>query len=159
MLGFLRNTGNVQALGSREGRQIPQLPTDRKLYDNRDLTRLLYGMVDNFAKWLSSNYAHPDIAYWIQKYIKHQGIIKLRDFPMLPITMQPIAASQDLMLHGRENIPGDFTASRVYPCELSSPHLHCILDQALHHALTANTPRTMGVLQHVPTQTHRWLPT
>ena len=33
------------------------------LCDNRDRTRLLYRMVNNFAKWLSSNYAHPDIAY------------------------------------------------------------------------------------------------
>ena len=41
-----------------------------KLCDNRDRMRLLYGMVDNFAKWLSPNYAHPDIAYWIPKYIK-----------------------------------------------------------------------------------------
>ena len=67
------------------------------LCDNRDRTRLLYGMVNNFAKWLSSNYAHPDISYWIPKYIKLGGIKKLGYFPMLPIAMQPIAASQYLI--------------------------------------------------------------
>ena len=67
------------------------------LCDNRERTLLLYRMVNNFAKWLSSNYAHPDIAYWIPKYIKLRGIKNLGNFPMLPIAMQPIAASQDLV--------------------------------------------------------------
>ena len=120
-------------------------------------------MVDNFAKWLSSNYAHPDTAYWIPKYIKLRGIKKLGDLPMLPIAMRPIASSQDLIpwtcfMEGK-NIPGDFTDSRVFPRELSFPPIHCRLDQALYHALTANLPRTMGVPQCVPTRPHRWIPT
>ena len=55
-------------------------------------------MVDNFSKWISSNYAYPDITYWIPKYIKLRGIKKLGGFLMLPIAMRPIAATQDLIL-------------------------------------------------------------
>ena len=131
------------------------------LCNNRDRMRLLYGMVDNFAKRLSLNYAHPDIAYWITKYIKLCGIKKLGDFPdatqqYVNYCGQPKLNPVD-MLHGRENIPGDFTASRVCPREISSPPLNCRLDQALNNVLTSNLPCTMGVPQLVRTRLHRWL--
>ena len=57
------------------------------------------------------------------------------------------------MFHGRENIPGYFTASRVCPCKLSFPPLHCRLDQALHHVLT-ETPHAQWVFHNVSLHNH-----
>ena len=82
---------------------------------------------------------------------------------MLPIDMRPIAAIQELILWtcfmGGEMSRDILLLLESFLASSPSPPLHCGLYQALHHALTANLPRKMGVTQRVPTRPHRWIPT
>ena len=54
-------------------------------------------MTYKFASWLTTNYAHPEIAYCIPNYIKIRGIQNLGEFSTLSREIQVIADSQDFI--------------------------------------------------------------
>ena len=54
-------------------------------------------MVTTLSAWLHNNYAHPELAYWIPKYILLRGTRQLSDFPYLSAEMRRVAVSQDLI--------------------------------------------------------------
>ena len=62
-----------------------------------DRTRLLHGMVHNLQEWLDNNYTHPELAYWLPKYILLRGTRQLSDFPYLSAEMRQVADKQDLI--------------------------------------------------------------
>ena len=47
--------------------------------------------------WLDNNYAHPELAYWLPKYILLRGTARLTDFPQMSAEMAAVARSQDLI--------------------------------------------------------------
>ena len=59
--------------------------------------QLMNDMVTVLHKWLHKNHAHPELAYWIPKYIQLRGTEKLGDFPHLSLEMKEVAAQQDLI--------------------------------------------------------------
>ena len=68
---------------------------------------LFHESMDLLDKWLSEdNRTHPELAFWIPKYLLFRGTIHFTDLgPMLP-TLQRAAASQDIIgwiefLHGK----------------------------------------------------------
>ena len=75
----------------------PERASHLNLCPDADRTRLLHSMADNLEKWLSDNHGHPDLIYWLPRYIKLRGTRQLSDFPMLSPEMQQIARSQDLI--------------------------------------------------------------
>ena len=48
-----------------------------------DRTCLLHTMAEKLQTWLENNYAHPELAYWLPKYILLRGTRKLSSFPYL----------------------------------------------------------------------------
>jgi hypothetical protein len=62
-----------------------------------DRTRLFHEMADKLKEWLNDNYAHPELAYWIPRYIKLRGTHRLGTFHQLSPEMSRVAASQDLI--------------------------------------------------------------
>ena len=58
-------------------------------------TRLLHDMVERLQQWLNDNYSHPELAYWLPKYILLHGTRQLGDFPYLSSEMIRVADSQD----------------------------------------------------------------
>ena len=62
-----------------------------------DRTRLFNEMADKLGEWLNDNYAHPELAYWIPRYIKLRGTHRLGTFHQLSPEMSRVAASQDLI--------------------------------------------------------------
>ena len=62
-----------------------------------DRTRLFNEMADKLEEWLNDNYAHPELAYWIPRYIKLRGTHRLGTFHQLSPEMSRVAASQDLI--------------------------------------------------------------
>ena len=67
------------------------------LCGDAERTRLLNTMADKLGTWLSINHAHPELEYWIPKYIKLRGIRQVSDFTGLSADMKQVAASQDLI--------------------------------------------------------------
>ena len=67
------------------------------LCSDPDRTQMLHQMVDKLQAWLDNNYTHPELAYWIPKYILLRGTRRLGDFPYLSSEMQRVAQSQDLI--------------------------------------------------------------
>lgn len=62
-----------------------------------DRTRLLEVMADDFGRWLSTNHGHPELVYWIPRYIKLRGTRRLEEMPRLTHAFQLVARSQDLI--------------------------------------------------------------
>ena len=60
-------------------------------------TTLHTEMTDDLKKWLYNNFAHPELAYWIPRYILLRGTSKLSDFPHLSPEMTKVALQQDLI--------------------------------------------------------------
>ena len=60
----------------------PERASHLNLCPDADRTRLLHSMADNLEKWLSNNHGHPDLIYWLPRYIKLRGTRQLSDFPM-----------------------------------------------------------------------------
>ena len=54
-------------------------------------------MADKLGEWLSNNYAHPGLAYWIPRYTKLRSTQCLDTFHQLSPEMTWVAASQDLI--------------------------------------------------------------
>ena len=67
------------------------------LCSNAERTLLFTQMADRIGVWLSNNFAHPELAYWIPRYIKLRGTRRLGDMPSLSEDMRTVAASQDLI--------------------------------------------------------------
>ena len=67
------------------------------LCSNPERTDLLMQMADELERWLRRHYAHPDIAYWLPRYVKLRGTRRLRDLPGLPRSMRAVAEAQDLI--------------------------------------------------------------
>ena len=67
------------------------------LCSDPDRTCLLHTMVEKLQTWLDNNYTHPELAYWLPKYILLRGTRKLSSFPYLSMEMRKVAASQDLI--------------------------------------------------------------
>jgi len=65
--------------------------------ENSDRTKLLTLMADKLGNWMSSNYGHPDLTYWLPRYIRLQGICRFQDLPGLLPEMRKVARSQDLI--------------------------------------------------------------
>ena len=60
-------------------------------------SQLLTEMATNLEQWLLNNHTHPELAYWIPRYIKLRGTRRLSDMPFLSPEMRVVAASQDLI--------------------------------------------------------------
>jgi len=71
--------------------------TRLNIYPSEGRTKLLEDMVTDLRIWLYKNYAHPELTYWIPKYIELCGTHKVRDFPHLSMEMKEIAVQQDLI--------------------------------------------------------------
>jgi len=55
-------------------------------------------MAEKLGTWLSKNQAHPELTYWIPKYIKLRGIQQLSEFTGgLSADMTQVAASQEVI--------------------------------------------------------------
>ena len=54
-------------------------------------------MADDLGGWLRKNFSHPEIAFWLPRYIKLRGTRRLGDMPGLSPSMKRVAASQDLI--------------------------------------------------------------
>ena len=67
------------------------------LCPNRDQTKLLPDMTAELTTWLDNNYTHPELAYWLPKYILLRGTARLTDFPHMSAEMAIVARSQDLI--------------------------------------------------------------
>ena len=65
------------------------------LCSDPDRTQLLHEMVTKLQQWLDNNYTHPELAYWLPKYILLRGTRRLSSFPYLSHDMQKVARSQD----------------------------------------------------------------
>ena len=63
----------------------------------KDRTELQAEMATSLEQWLLNNYAHPELAYWIPRYIKLRGTKHLSDMPFLSQEMARVAVSQDLI--------------------------------------------------------------
>ena len=50
-----------------------EMTTHLNLCGDPERTRLLNEMADKLGGWISDNYAHPELAYWIPCYIKLHG--------------------------------------------------------------------------------------
>ena len=83
--------GRCPNCGRRETSQHLMLCTDP------DRTRLLEVMADDFGRWLSANHGHPELAYWIPRYIKLRGTRSLEALPRLSPAFLHVAQSQDLI--------------------------------------------------------------
>ena len=83
--------GNCPDCGRRETASHLNLCSDP------DRTCLLHTMVEKLQTWLDNNYTHPELAYWLPKYILLRGTRKLSSFPYLSLEMRKVAASQDLI--------------------------------------------------------------
>ena len=60
--------------------------------------QLINTMTDMLGTWLCKNHVHPELAYWILKYIKLRGIQWLSSSTGLSANMKQVAESQDLIL-------------------------------------------------------------
>ena len=76
--------------GKEEAQHLMQCP-------DADRTRLLEVMADDFGRWLSTNHGHPELVYWIPRYIKLRGTRRLEEMPRLTPAFQHVARSQDLI--------------------------------------------------------------
>ena len=65
------------------------------LCSDPDRTQLLHEMVDQLQRWLNDSFTHPELAYWLPKYILLRGTRRLSSFPYLSPAMQKVAHSQD----------------------------------------------------------------
>ena len=54
-------------------------------------------MTAELTTWLNNNYTHPELAYWLPKYILLRGTARLTDFPHMSAKMATVARSQDLI--------------------------------------------------------------
>ena len=75
----------------------PETASHLCLCPNGDRTRLLKDMTADLTTWLHNNYAHPELAYWLPKYILLRGTAQLTDFPQMSAEMATVARSQDLI--------------------------------------------------------------
>ena len=75
----------------------PETASHLCLCPNGDRTRLLKDMTADLTTWLNNNYAHPELAYWLPKYILLRGTAQLTDFPQMSAEMATVARSQDLI--------------------------------------------------------------
>ena len=75
----------------------PETASHLCLCPNRDCTRLLKNMTAELTTWLNNNYTHPELAYWLPKYILLRGTARLTDFPQMSVEMTTVARSQDLI--------------------------------------------------------------
>ena len=86
---------------SRDGRcpdcGMRETASHLNLCSDPDRTNLLQTMVESLQEWLDNNYAHPELAYWLPKYILLRGTRTLSSFPYLSREMKKVAASQDLI--------------------------------------------------------------
>ena len=64
---------------------------------NPERTLLLTQMADSIGTWLRQNYAHPEIAYWLPRYIKLRGTRPFGNMPGMSADMRRVARSQDLI--------------------------------------------------------------
>ena len=62
-----------------------------------DHTRLLEVMADDFGRWMSTNHGHPELVYWLPRYIKLRGTRRLEEMPRITPAFQQVARSQDLI--------------------------------------------------------------
>ena len=67
------------------------------LCPDKDRTQLLADMSTKLGGWLEEHYTHPELAYWIPRYIRLRGTRRLLDFPFHSRAMQRVAESQDLI--------------------------------------------------------------
>lgn len=97
---------------------------------NEDRTLLLKKDADELAKWLSlDDNTHPEIAYWVPKYIMCRGAVKFVDLGKMSPAMSKLAAAQDLI--GWRN----FMEGRI------STHFHRLQQLHLVGTSTYMTPR------------------
>ena len=86
---------------TRDGRcpdcQCPEPASHLNLCENTDRVRLQQDMANRLGSWLEKNYAHPELQYWLPRYITLRGTRAFSDFPRLSPEMQRVAASQDLI--------------------------------------------------------------
>ena len=72
-------------------------PSHLNVCPNPERTSLLGQMADSIGRWLRDNYAHPEIAYWLPRYIKLRGTRPLSDMSGMSADMKCVARSQDLI--------------------------------------------------------------
>ena len=66
-------------------------------YTDAERTRLLEGMVNSLKKLLYNHHYHPEIAYWLPRYIRLRGTKKLSSFARLSPEITRTTKSQDLI--------------------------------------------------------------
>jgi len=74
-----------------------EIASHLNLCSDPDRTRLLHDMVNTPHDWLQNKYTHPELAYWLPKYLLLRGTRQLSNFPYLSAEMQWVATSQDLI--------------------------------------------------------------
>ena len=58
---------------------------------------MLNEMTDKLGEWSRNNYAHPELAYWIPRYIKLHGTHRIGTFHQRSPEMSRVGASQDVI--------------------------------------------------------------
>lgn len=64
---------------------------------NQDRTLLLRDDTDKLALWLAEDHTHPELAYWIPKYILCRGRVRFADLGRMSPSMMQLAISQDII--------------------------------------------------------------
>ena len=54
-------------------------------------------MTAELTTWLNNNYTHPELTYWLPKYILLRGTARLTDIPHMSTEMAIVTRSQDLI--------------------------------------------------------------
>lgn len=81
------STDGAGALGLESRRKCPncrwqELAQHRMLCPpDGDRTRLLELMADDLCRWMQTHHTHPELVYWLPRYIKLRGTHSLMDMP------------------------------------------------------------------------------
>ena len=100
----------------------PEAASHICLCPNSDCTRLLKDMTAELTTWLNTNYTHPELVYWLPKYILLRGTARRTNFPHMSAEMAIVARSQDLIpwtSFTGEAVSQGFLSIKLLPCLLA----------------------------------------